>query len=628
MTPAAPAATQATPATTTPAASPRGGPFAAIAELARTCATRHTFFSKALGCIAEACDSPYAAYHARSGAEVMQDDCHRGRSNPGFWKERVQRYLTESLAEGRARATLLSARQAELRIALISVPLFDKGGATMGALALVAPITDVDARPRVALVESLAALTSCLAASVGAAPATAGQAGVKEATHAAARAAAFESVEELAFNITNTLRNKLGGELVALGLVSGRRVRIISISGLDDVSRRSPGVVCIQAAMEECLDFGRAVSGDIDASDDQPAPAYRLHRQWRQSARGASVASIPLMAGDKCVAVLSLRRRADKPLRADELEQIKTTVEPYAGALLLVRAARRSVLRHVRDALHERVAAFAQPERHALRIAVGVVLVAATWFFFGTLNYDVAVPCVVTPAEVRHVSMPLDGTLAAARAIAGDRVRAGDVLCELDRREPELQAGELRAQLAVCQQDRQRAMAAAAPVEARLAEANEHLAQAKLRIVERRLEQTLVRSPIDGVVVNGDMRTRVGAVLPQGTPLFEVAPLSNWRLELRAPQTIAADLSRDITGRFANHARPEVTQPFRLTHVRPRPEPHEGRNVYIAEGEIAVDTDWMRPGMEGLAKVHLGRRAVWWVTLHRAIDYLRLNFWL
>ena len=53
-----------------------------------------------------------------------------------------------------------------------------------------------------------------------------------------------------------------------------------------------------------------------------------------------------------------------------------------------------------------------------------------------------------------------------------------------------------------------------------------------------------------------------------------------------------------------------------------------GHNVYVAEAYITPDAEWMRPGMEGVARIEVGPRRVWWITLHKCIDYLRLNYWL
>jgi len=38
--------------------------------------------------------------------------------------------------------------------------------------------------------------------------------------------------------------------------------------------------------------------------------------------------------------------------------------------------------------------------------------------------------------------------------------------------------------------------------------------------------------------------------------------------------------------------------------------------------------DWWRPGMAGVAKIHVGHRSFLWILTHRTVDFLRMFFWL
>jgi len=113
-----------------------------------------------------------------------------------------------------------------------------------------------------------------------------------------------------------------------------------------------------------------------------------------------------------------------------------------------------------------------------------------------------------------------------------------------------------------------------------------------------------------------------------GDPLFAVAALDGWMLELRIGEADVGDVRAELVGRFAPLARPEQPQSFSISRIRPQAEIQGQLNVYVAEAEAALPFAWMRPGMEGVAKIEVGRRRVWWVVLHRATDYLRLKLWL
>jgi multidrug resistance efflux pump len=142
------------------------------------------------------------------------------------------------------------------------------------------------------------------------------------------------------------------------------------------------------------------------------------------------------------------------------------------------------------------------------------------------------------------------------------------------------------------------------------------------------VDRAVIRAPFDGVVIVGDLRKRVGSSLAQGDPLFQVAPSDRWRLELEVPQAKTADLAVGLRGRFSAYANPEQSTPINITRVLGSAQDRGGRNAFIAEAEFNARSVWLRPGMEGVAKIEYGPRPVWWVSLHGVIDYLRMAFWL
>ena len=65
-----------------------------------------------------------------------------------------------------------------------------------------------------------------------------------------------------------------------------------------------------------------------------------------------------------------------------------------------------------------------------------------------------------------------------------------------------------------------------------------------------------------------------------------------------------------------------------MSRIKPLPELKAGKSVYVAEADLTENAAWLRPGMEGSARINLGDRSVWWVMSHRMVNYFRMNFWL
>lgn len=623
-----------TPATSThgekpPAQSAPVDPYSDILRLAKSTTSRSRFFSEVMRTLVRAFTSPYGAVHARGGAEVIQDDAHHGPTDPNFWKASLQEFLTDSLTEARSRAKLLQSKSGDAKVAFLSAPLFDPTGPSIGAVALVVPLgKDVDWTTRLAALEGLCRLASVCTEFLGGAPRETTAKGVP--THGMAKAASCESQEQFAFAITNELRNKLGCEQVALGWVQRNRIRILSISGLDQVNTRSPGVAVMQAAMEECCDAGGTIihPRGADWAAGRAGVEYPLHRQWFTAAKGDAVASIALKSDGEVRAVLSLRGRSDRPFTPDQLDDLRAKLEPLLPSFELVRRASRGLTRHVRDTARRGFDAIMTPKRWGRKVAAIVALLMAAEVFFGSVDYHVTVPCTITPAEVRHVHTTSGGILQSAFALQGDHVGAGDLLCEFDHRDLDQQRAELSAQLEVLERERDRALAAQAPAEAQLAIANQELIRAKLAIVDTKLSRALIRSPIDGVVVWGDLRQAVGAVLSVGEPLFQVAPADRWTLELEVPEASAEDIAAGLSGMFATSAEPGKPTPLSIARVRPAAQLRKSQNVYVAEADVVSAESWFKPGMEGVAKLNVGPRRIAWVLTHRLVEYLQLHWWL
>ncbi len=98
-----------------------------------------------------------------------------------------------------------------------------------------------------------------------------------------------------------------------------------------------------------------------------------------------------------------------------------------------------------------------------------------------------------------------------------------------------------------------------------------------------------------------------------------------WTLELAVPESVSVDVRPGLAGAFAATAQPADRYGFTLSRLRPGAEARGGRNVLVAEADLGDQATWMRPGMGGVAKIDVGDRPVWWIVLHRAIDYVRLN---
>jgi hypothetical protein len=442
------------------------------------------------------------------------------------------------------------------------------------------------------------------------------------------KAAGYDSLRQYVFGVVNGLKTRTGCEQVALGMVRGAGVRVECISGLDDVAPRSPGVREIQQAMEECLDARQPIGWQRDGQPlETTAPiGQMLHKQWHQHVSGATVASVPLMHEGQVVAVVSFRADTRDRFTAEIIAEWSALLAPVAPVLVVLERAERGLARHALDRTRE---GWRKLRRAPLfKQAMYVALVPAlAWLLLGKTTYVVTVPCEIIPAAEHRIAAPFEGTLLGSSALPGERVKQGQVLARFDTRELTLQRDKFAAELRNTELELTASLQKQDTVAAGMLGAQADMLRAELELVDYRLRRATIVAPSDGVILDGDLRRRVGEVIPLGEQLFTMSADDRCAVELRAPESAAAFLRAGQTGVFTTLSQPDKQGVLRVLQVDPQAQVINGGNVFRAEAEVETPPEWMRVGMSGVARVETERRPVWWTMLHRTIDAIRLQWW-
>ena len=67
--------------------------------------------------------------------------------------------------------------------------------------------------------------------------------------------------------------------------------------------------------------------------------------------------------------------------------------------------------------------------------------------------------------------------------------------------------------------------------------------------------------------------------------------------------------------------------PFMVDRVVPLAQSKDGKNTFEIRGKLDGNAPWLRPGMEGVAKLDTGRHSLLWIGTRRIRDQLRLWLW-
>jgi multidrug resistance efflux pump len=258
-----------------------------------------------------------------------------------------------------------------------------------------------------------------------------------------------------------------------------------------------------------------------------------------------------------------------------------------------------------------------------------LVLAGIVFLIFGKGQFRVKAPFVLEAMYQQVVPAPFDGFLEGVEVEVGDLVAGGEsVLGSLDTSEFRLRLAASKAERLGYQKQEAAAMRDGETAQAQIAHANADKASAQIDLLEYMIGQAQLASPVSGTVVTGDLKREIGAPVKTGDILFEVAPLESLRGELMVREDEIFDVEVGQEGFLATASYPGERIKFIVERINPMAEVIEQRNVFRVRVRLLERHEWMRPGMEGVAKVSIGKRHYVWIWTRKIVNWIRMKLWL
>ena len=432
---------------------------------------------------------------------------------------------------------------------------------------------------------------------------------------------------EAAMVLCNELATWLGCSRVSFGFLQGRYVHVKAISHTDTFSRRMQVVQSIETVMEECLDQDLEV---LHPAADTAMVASRCAAEHAESHGPAAVLSVPVRRAGEPAAVVTLERPLEKPFdQMEEIEAVRLVCDLCAPRLIDLAKQDRWLGARLMEALRRQAGRLIGHEH------TGLKLIALTTFIAGLLlatmngEYRIDTPFTLKAQHRQVVAAPFATFSKTVLVEPGDRVESGQtVLGTLDTVELRLQLAALMAEQLGYRKQMTAAMRDHKTAEAHIAEAQIQEVEARIRLIQSRIDQARLVAPIDGWVVSEDRKQSIGAPVETGEILFEIAGIDSLRAELYVPETAVTDLAVGQEGLLAAVGHPDQKIGFVIERINPIAEVIDNRNVFKVRTRILEQPEWMRPGMEGEAKISAGRKTYLWLATHRLVDWVRMKLWI
>jgi hypothetical protein len=587
------------------------------------------FFSQVIKILGEHFNSPFAVLAIESSVGNQQLTHSVSDEAANAWSKRCTGLLLDTRYRNLASARTIAETDSDRTYAILSCPLSVGSEGTVGAICVVVSNQDrYNYTIQLQELQAIVAYAGTMAVDVGAAPQKTTSAKSAD-TAAASRAAGYASLTEFAFAVVNNLKAKLGCESVSFGIVRKQRVQLVSMSGTSQADPSSLGTQQLQQVMEECVDAADICSIQVAKTGPEGvSTGHILHKQWHSDSAGASVASIPLQVDDKIVAVLSLRHTPHQSFTAEQLEKVREIATPLIPGALLLDRADRKLFEHAKTAVLDWCIEQLSNDTWIRRIVIGTILAAMCVALVGKQTYILTLPSSIAPADEREISSPFEGVIDSTLVRAGDTVTAGQLLVRLDTRQLKLDLSKSKSDFHAASIESMQGATEGDLQKLAIGKAKADAAQSLMRKIERNLELADVRAPCNGTILSGDLDKRIGESVPMGEPLLRFAAANNWKVVVEAPEFATTLIELGQAGTFATNARPGIPLNLEVNHIHTNAEIREGKNVFVSEGTLQGDApEWLRSGMQGTAKIDVGRHPIYWVWVHRIIDQIRLKLW-
>ncbi len=424
--------------------------------------------------------------------------------------------------------------------------------------------------------------------------------------------------------IVNEIAARYRCSRVSLGWLEKGYIRLQSISHMEQFEPKMEIVNQLESAMEEALDQDVEIQ---HPSSHVVGPVNHDHEKYARNQQVQHLVSLPLRVSGQSTGVLTCERDIGSFSDTD-IRSLRILCDQIAHPLEQRKKTDRWIGVRIVDSIKEKTSIFVGVE-HTLAKLIGLLCCGLLLaMILVKLPYRVEAPFILRSKDVRQITAPFAGYIDQVQAEIGQKVEPGSPLLNLDNSDLLLEEAAALANQVRYFREAEKFRARNSLIDMKIAQAQADQAQAQLELVQYRIKQAQLRSPISGIIVEGDNDEQRGAPVEKGELLFKVARHEKLFAEVKIAEQDIHEISTGQYGKLAFVSRPQQNYPFLIKQIDPLAQPEDSGNIFVARSEIFIAGDsWWRPGMSGIAKIEVSKRRVIWIISHRTINFLRLLIW-
>ena len=429
------------------------------------------------------------------------------------------------------------------------------------------------------------------------------------------------TIKEAAEEAANLLANRIGCNSVAIGLYHGNRLRLKAVSGVSKIDQGSDlSRNFLQALVESST---RKQPGLHPAPTGENNFLLQAHKQLAGVSQCEAVYSQPLVCDDDTVIGAIVMTGTRDMLHSTQVERFGNTAAPsIANALRVIDRVKLSTFGRIKAYLKSKISI-------TKRFVALALVVGFCYAMFIPITYRVRCNCVTEPVSRRFAVAPFDGQITVGHSEAGDLVKAGQVLAEMDGQTIRWELSGVTAEREQALRTREIKLYERNVPETILSELEYKRLVSEEEVLMYKKKHLQIKTPIDGVVLSGSLERAEAASIETGQVLFEIGPVKPMRVEMAIPSEEIAQVKAGFPVKVWIDGQEDEPITGEIMKIHPRSETRDAKNVFIAQIEFPNDDERLRPGMKGSVRIDGEKRTLGWSLFHKPMNYVRsrLTWW-
>ena len=418
-------------------------------------------------------------------------------------------------------------------------------------------------------------------------------------------------------------------ERAAIALDQRGRTQLKGVSGTAQVNPDDPQY----RQLNDILQWGSVVHQSILVSqrgDQIDADREETRAKFAQYFAETGMRAfhlVPLMDEEGRVGSLTFESSDPDFLSEAHLEMIKVLASQATVALRNASLYKEVPFIGILEPLLQKKQRFMALEKRRRAALVAGAVAAVLFLIAFPLPLRVDGTAVVAPARAAHVGAGVEGVVKQVNVREGEVVKQGTVLASLEDWEyrSALAAAKAKYETAVSLMDR--ALANNDGTEAGIQRAQADYWQSEVARAEQALNQTLLRSPLDGVVATQQIENMVGRKLKFGDTFAEIVDNSHVLVDVRVDENDIALLRQGEKASIKLDGYPTRTFHGEVTVISPKAELQGDERVFYARVSVPSPDGALLAGMQGRGKVSTGWRPAGVVIFRRAALWTWGKLW-